>query len=137
VNARLPGPAALVVGLALGLLVALAGQAAWARATSAGADTIRACISHGGTIKLADEARWARCPAPRRLEWSIAGPPGPTGPPGPKGDQGAPGTGSLTSPSGRFRIEISDRGIYLRGPGGAVYVNRFTAGTDTSRVVGR
>jgi hypothetical protein len=69
-----------------------------------------------------------------------AGPPGPkgdTGAPGEKGEPGTPGTGSLVSPNGAFRVEITDRGIYLRGPGGTVFVDRFDAGTTTSAITGR
>jgi len=53
------------------------------------------------------------------------GPPGPQGPAGTSG-----GTTSLSSPNGVFHIDITDHGIFLRGPGGTTYVDRF--GADTS-----
>jgi hypothetical protein len=32
------------------------------------------------------------------------------------------------SPNGKFRIQIQNNGIYLRGPGGTVYVDRHETG---------
>jgi hypothetical protein len=32
------------------------------------------------------------------------------------------------SPNRKFRIQIGDNGIYVRGPGGTVYVDRHEAG---------
>jgi len=50
---------------------------------------------------------------------------GPAGPQGPAGTSG--GSSTLTSPNGVFKVEITDHGVYLRGPSGTVYVNRFKA----------
>lgn len=62
------------------------------------------------------------------------GAPGQQGPPGPQGPAGTPGTASLVSPNGKFRVEIGNDGIYLRGPGGTVWVDRYDTGTgDTFR----
>ncbi len=74
-----------------------------------------------------------------------AGPDGPqgqqgaTGPTGPQGPQGPPGTGSadLTSPNGLFAIEISDHGVFIRGPGGTVFVDHRGASTTPNRYYGR
>lgn len=49
------------------------------------------------------------------------GPAGPQGPPGPAGASG--GTASLVSPDGRFRVEITNRGVFVRGPGGTFIVD--------------
>ncbi len=57
---------------------------------------------------------------------------GPQGPQGPQGPAGSSGGGTLTSPNGDFSVEITDHGIYLRGPSGTVYVNRFTTGTSSN-----
>jgi len=64
---------------------------------------------------------------------------GPTGATGPQGPQGPPGTGSadLTSPNGLFAIEISDRGVFIRGPGGTVFVDHRGASTTPNRYYGR
>ena len=63
------------------------------------------------------------------------GPPGPVGPQGPPGASG--GAANLTSPNGAFSVEITDHGIYLRGPGGTTYVDRFTAATSSNPNFGR
>lgn len=55
----------------------------------------------------------------------IQGPQGAPGPQGPAGDAG--GAATLTSPNGVFKVDITDHGVYLRGPSGTVYVNRFKA----------
>ena len=62
------------------------------------------------------------------------GPEGPQGSQGPQGTQGAQGpagtsggAANLTSSNGVFKVEITDHGVYLRGPSGTVYVNRFKA----------
>ncbi len=64
---------------------------------------------------------------------------GPTGPAGPQGSQGPPGTGSadLTSPNGLFAIEISNHGVFIRGPGGTVFVDHRGASTTPNRYYGR
>lgn len=56
---------------------------------------------------------------------------GPTGPQGPQGPAGA-SAGSLTSPNGTFHVDITDHGIFLRGPGGTIYVDRFNANTSSN-----
>jgi len=48
-----------------------------------------------------------------------AGPQGETGPAGPPGG----GTASLTSPNGLFKIEITDAGVVISGPGGTIHVD--------------
>ncbi len=131
-------------GLALGLIAVFLAQTAWARVSTTEAKTIRACLSRDGELNIVtSERRWNRCPVARRLEWRVQGDPGPAGatgaqgPQGERGPAGAPGANSLVSPNGRFRIDISDRGIFLRGPGGTIYVDRFgAAATAGQQIVG-
>jgi hypothetical protein len=59
---------------------------------------------------------------------------------GAKGDtgaQGAPGssTATLSSPNGVFKVEITDQGIFLRGPTKTLFLNRYSSGVGptTSR----
>ena len=70
-----------------------------------------------------------------------AGPQGETGPAGPAGPQGPPGeaggNASLTSPNGLFSIEVSNHGVFIRGPGGTVFVDRYGASTTPNRYYGR
>jgi hypothetical protein len=67
-----------------------------------------------------------------------AGPEGPRGPAGPQGPAGSSsGTATLVSPNGKFRIEITNTGIYMRGPGGTVFVNEFGTGESSNPYVGR
>ncbi len=69
------------------------------------------------------------------------GDPGPQGPQGAQGPQGpagtSGGTSTLTSPNGVFKVEITDHGIFLRGPSGTVYVDRFHTGTSSNPSFGR
>jgi hypothetical protein len=67
------------------------------------------------------------------------GPAGPAGPAGPQGPQGPAGasSGDLRSPNGLFGIEITDHGIFMRGPGGTVFVDHRGASTSTNRFYGR
>lgn len=76
----------------------------------------------------------------------LAGPAGPQGPagsdgaggaPGPKGDKGDPGTFSGTFRNGEFSIEMTTHGIFMRGPGGTVYVTRTGAGQTPDRYFGQ
>ena len=82
------------------LVVVLVGGATWALANDD--NTIYACISPGGTIRIVDDADSCRSQE-TPLEWNIEGPegpqgeqglqgdPGPQGEQGPQGDQGPPG----------------------------------------------
>jgi hypothetical protein len=74
------------------------------------------------------------------------GPQGPGGPPGPsgaagakgdKGDKGDPGTFNGTFRNGPFSIEMTPHGIFLRGPGGTVYVTRAGTGQTADRYYGK
>lgn len=51
-----------------------------------------------------------------------AGPPGPQGPPGQSG-----GAAALTSPNGLFKIQVTDSGIRIVGPGGNLYISYASA----------
>lgn len=51
-----------------------------------------------------------------------AGPPGPQGPPGQSG-----GAAALTSPNGLFKIQVTDSGIRILGPGGNLYISYASA----------
>ena len=61
------------------------------------------------------------------------GPQGPQGPPGPSGG----GTATLVSPNGKFEIEITNDGIYLRGPSGTTYVDLHGIGSTGDRYYGK
>ena len=69
------------------------------------------------------------------------GDPGPQGPQGAQGPQGpagsSGGSASLTSPNGVFKVEITDHGIFLRGPSGTIYLDRFHTGTSSNPSFGR
>lgn len=57
-----------------------------------------------------------------------AGQPGAQGPPGPQGPPGASGgEAALTSPNGLFKIQVTDSGIRIIGPGGKLYINYASA----------
>lgn len=150
------------VGLSVGMF-AFAGHTAWAKLNVPSTETIRACVLPGGLIRLDDgDRRHNWCPERRRLEWNVVGPQGPAGPAGPKGDTGAAGpkgeqgeagaqgpkgekgdpgesggAANLVSPNGQFKVQVTNRGIYLRGPGGTIYVDRFTADLTSSQIKGR
>jgi collagen triple helix repeat protein len=66
---------------------------------------------------------------------------GATGPQGPQGVQGPPGssggTATLVSPNGKFRIEITNQGIFVRGPSGTFYVDYTGIATSGDRYYGR
>lgn len=131
-----------VAGLAAGLALVVLAQTARARVSATDTTTIRACLHHNGDLRVVtSERRWSQCPEARRLEWRIQGEQGPVGPAGAKGERGPagpPGVSSLVSPNGLFRIEITNGGIYLRGPSATVYVDRFGAATAPgNRIVGR
>jgi hypothetical protein len=108
---------------------------------------LRACIKHSsGTLYVIGTG--ARCKrGDQAFSLNVVGVPGPKGDPGPigpagptgatgatgatgqQGQQGASGAAALISPNRKFRIQIGDNGIYLRGPGGTVYVDRYETGT--------
>jgi hypothetical protein len=78
-----------------------------------------------GTTDVCNGARGAQGP---QGEQGAQGPQGPQGVQGPQGPAGASGgAATLTSPNGVFSVQITDHGVYLRGPSGTVYVNRFKA----------
>jgi len=81
-------------------------------------------------------------PQGQQGETGATGPEGPTGPQGqtgPAGPQGPPGTSGadLTSPNGLFKVEITDHGVFIRGPGGTVFVDHRAADTTSNRYYGR
>ena len=53
------------------------------------------------------------------------GPPGPQGPQGPAGQNG--GAAALTSPNGLFRIQVTNSGIRISGPGGDLFISYASA----------
>jgi hypothetical protein len=133
--------------LAVAAVVGTSAGIAYAVIPNGGA-VIHACYrSHGlfqGQVRIVESA--ASC---RRNEtaisWNEVGPPGPRGPrgeigpQGPKGDPGPPGpsTATLVSPNGKFRIEITDAGIFMRGPSGTMYVDLHGTGSTNDRYYGR
>jgi hypothetical protein len=62
---------------------------------------------------------------------------GATGPPGPAGSPGSGGTPTLASSNGKFAIEITNEGIYLRGPSGTIFVDEHSLGETSDRFYGR
>jgi hypothetical protein len=62
---------------------------------------------------------------------------GATGATGAKGDKGDPGTFTGTFRNGPFSIELTAHGIFLRGPGGTVYVTRYATGQTTDQNFGK
>ncbi len=134
------------LGYALGLLTALAGfavGAAWA-GHSATDNAIVACASHeDGTLYLQDRGKKKDGCARHdtTVQWSITGPQGPqglkgdtgaAGAAGAAGPAGAPGTiSSASSPNGVFTITLSNAGILLKGPNGAVHVDFSGARMNT------
>ena len=106
---------------------------------------LRACIKHGnGTLYVIGAARCKHGDAEIALNVAgVPGAPGAKGDPGPPGpraartarakragrEDGASGAAALVSPNKKFRIQIGDNGIYLRGPGGTVFVDRHETGT--------
>ena len=60
------------------------------------------------------------------------GVPGPSGPAGATGPQGPSGTPDLVSDNGAFRIEVTDSGVYVRGPAGSWIVDRSGVHTSTN-----
>ncbi|MGH3081457.1 MAG: hypothetical protein ACRDNH_10045 [Gaiellaceae bacterium] len=68
------------------------------------------------------------------------GAPGAEGAPGAKGekgDKGDPGVFNGTFRNGPFSIEFTTHGIFLRGPGGTIYVTRTGTGSARDRYYGK
>jgi len=133
---------------------------------AAATSVIYACVKSNGDLRLVDATTECK-KNEDSLQWNVVGPRGPIGPQGdrgpqgpkgdtgdqgpkgdtgaqgPKGDtgaqgpQGPAGTSSLTSPNGVFRVDITNHGIYLRGPSGTVYVDRFRSGTSSNPNFGK
>lgn len=140
-----------VVAFAAGVIAAGAvflGQTGWAaRSWQPFGDRIDACVKkQNGQVRILDAGQ-ACLSSEEAVSWSVQGPKGDTGPagpqgpkgdPGPQGPQGESGSGaSLTSPNGLFHIEITNDGVFIRGPGGTVYVDRRGASTTPNRFYGR
>jgi hypothetical protein len=81
-----------------------------------------------GQTYVCNGARGAQGPQGEQGIQGVQGPQGPQGPQGEQGPAGASGgSATLSSPNGEFTVDITDHGVYLRGPSGTVYVNRFKA----------
>lgn len=144
------GDRRLVVGFLLGAAASSLTGAGAALAERGGGDgnsvpapangVYRACIRHGNGTLYIIGARERCKPRDVEIALNVAGVPGPRGPAGPAGPAGATGaagpagpagpagSSALVAPNGKFRIEIANNGIYLRGPGGTVFVDRHEAG---------
>jgi hypothetical protein len=156
-------PAAAFAAGAIAVGAVFLVQAGWAaRSWQAFGDRIDACVKkQNGQVRVLDAGQ-ACLPSEEAVSWSVQGPKGDTGPAGPqglkgdtgpagpqglkgdKGDTGAQGppgepggNASLTSPNGLFHIEITNDGVFIRGPGGTVYVDRRGASTTANRFYGR
>ena len=96
-----------------------------------------ACVNqNNGLLKMVDEAK--ECQKHEvKISWNQVGPKGdpgvkgeigdtgaigPQGPTGPQGPQGETGifNGKFESPNGLYSIEVTDNGLSLQGPGGAI-----------------
>jgi hypothetical protein len=96
-----------------------------------------ACVNqNNGLLKMVDEAK--ECQKHEvKISWNQVGPKGDPGvkgeigdtgaigPQGPTGLQGPPGepgvfNGKFESPNGLYSIEVTDNGLSLQGPGGAI-----------------
>jgi hypothetical protein len=119
---------------ALGLMTATAGfavGAAWA-GHSASDNSVNACVQKGNGTLYLQTASGACKPGDQTVTWSV------TGPQGPQGLQGATGAtgpaGSITSafsPNRLYTITLSNQGILLKGPRGAVTINGYGAQMNT------
>jgi hypothetical protein len=78
----------------------------------------------------------------------VSGADGATGPKGEKGDTGERGpqgfqgpagvfTGTFRSQNRLYSIEVTNRGVFLRGPGGTVFVTRNGVGETRDRYYGK
>lgn len=149
---RRRAPASVVL-LATGALVGavVSGAVVAAAAEPSGDETIHGCVNPSGSLRVVSapacrsnetllswNQRGPRGPQGPQGETGEQGPqgvpgsPGPTGPPGPSGPPGAQGpagpagtsgTASLVSPNGMFRVEITNGGVFVRGPGGTFIVD--------------
>ena len=75
-------------------------------------------------------------PGPQGLQ-GLQGNPGEPGQQGAKGDKGDPGKFEGTFRRGQFSIEFTAHGIFLRGPGGTVYVTLDNVGQTRDRYYGQ
>jgi hypothetical protein len=146
---RVPALAFLLGAVTIGAISL--GQTGWAAlAPHATQERINACVkTKNGKVRIL-LAGQACLRSEQAVSWSITGPRGDTGPAGPKGDTGptgptgpqgpagdSGGNASLTSPNGLFSIEVSNHGVFIRGPGGTVFVDRRGASTTPNRYYGR
>lgn len=68
----------------------------------------------------------------------VDGLPGAEGPIGPQGPAGATGgTASLSSSNGRFKIEVENDGIFIRGPSGTTFVDLNGPGSTSDPYYGK
>jgi Collagen triple helix repeat (20 copies) len=67
----------------------------------------------------------------------LQGAPGPPGAQGAQGDKGEPGTFAGTFRNGAFSIEFTAHGIFMRGPGGTIFVTRNGVGQTADRYYGK
>jgi len=112
--------------LLFAVTVAIAVTAGFAYATVPDANgVIHACYrvdkkgeDDKGQVRIVDSARDCK-KNEQHITWNQRGPQGETGPTGPPGG----GTASLTSPNGLFKIEITNAGVVISGPGGTIHVD--------------
>ena len=68
----------------------------------------------------------------------LPGAEGPTGPQGLQGPAGASGgTGSLSSSNGKFKLEVENDGIFIRGPNGTTFVDLNGPGSTSDPYYGK
>jgi hypothetical protein len=96
-NAPSRGHRSRIVSVAAGfaMLLLAAGGAYASIAALTTSETITACKSRTGDIRIVDDAMSCRNQEVS-ISWNTEGPPGPAGPAGPPGPPGPPGTGGLS-----------------------------------------
>jgi len=118
------------LGLAGAAAVALGTGVSYA-AVPDGNGVIHGCYSPNGSkatngtqLNIVDTARASCNGAQQEIAWNQTGPQGPAGSKGDKGDPGPAGTfsGAFQSPDGDYSISVTDNGIQLTGPTGAIQI---------------
>ena len=125
----------------VGVLAAALGAGVAYAAIPDGSGAFHACYkTSGGQLRLVDTA--GDCNASETAtEWSQTGPTGATGPSGatgPTGDTGPAGTfsGVFESPNHQFKLEVSDSGIFLRGPNAKIELDNSSIRIDSQTLGG-
>jgi hypothetical protein len=109
------------IGVALGVVV---GGSIVGVSAQTGTTRIHACVDNAGNIKIIGASGGCKNNE-TALDWNVQGVKGDTGPQGDPGPQGVPGpagsfTGTFVSPNQAYSVTVTDDGIELAGPSGAI-----------------